>query len=58
MDGRLFDIQADPEEKSPIATEAAAHAAARKRLQATLDGWAKKAPPKFNQFESDGRKAY
>lgn len=58
LDGRLFDVQKDPMEEAPIQQDSAVDAAARKRLQRTLDGWAKVMPPKFNRFDSDGRKAY
>jgi arylsulfatase A-like enzyme len=54
MDGRLFDLQKDPFEKSPIAGDTPE----RKKLQAALDQMARVKPPKFNKFESDGRKAY
>ncbi len=60
MDGRLFDIDKDYFEQSPIApgSESAADRAARKKLQAGLDQMAKVMPPKFNKYETDGRKPY
>lgn len=60
LDGRLFDIQKDEFEKSPVTAAAATPEAkaARKKLQAALDQMAKVKPPKFNKFETDGRPAY
>lgn len=60
LDGRLFDIQKDYFEEKPItdATASPEDRAARKKLQSGLDQMAKVMPPKFNKFETDGRKAY
>jgi arylsulfatase A-like enzyme len=60
LDGRLFDVQNDYFEKSPIpAGGGSAEAkAARAKLQAGLDQMAKVKPPKFNKFATDGRAAY
>jgi arylsulfatase A-like enzyme len=58
MDGRLFDVRKDYMEQSPITSESPEDRAARRKLQSTLDGMAKVMPPKFNRFDSDGRKAY
>ncbi len=58
MDGRLFDIENDPLEQSPINVNSAENSAARRKLQGTLDEMARVAPPKFNKFDADGRKAY
>jgi arylsulfatase A-like enzyme len=60
LDGRLFDMQNDVLEKTPIpanTTDPAAKAA-RVKLQATLDKWARIKPPQFNKFETDGRRSY
>ena len=56
LDGRLFDIQQDVMEKSPIPVGQAI--AARQKLQAGLDQMAKVKAPKFNKFDTDGRTAY
>jgi len=53
MDGRLFDLKKDPDEKTPIENKAA-----RQKLQAGLDQMAKVMPPKFNKFDADGREAF
>ena len=58
MDGRLFDTRKDYFEQSPIVNESTKDRAARSKLQSTLDHMAKVMPPKFNKFESDGRKPY
>ncbi|MBM3792553.1 MAG: arylsulfatase [Acidobacteria bacterium] len=60
MDGRLYNLEKDYFEQHPIAagSETAADLAARKKLQAGLDKMARVMPPKFNKFETDGRKAY
>lgn len=58
MDGRLFDWEEDYFEALPITDDSNEHRAARQRLQATLNQMAKVMPPKFNRFESDGRKPY
>ncbi|HUQ90308.1 MAG TPA: sulfatase-like hydrolase/transferase [Bryobacteraceae bacterium] len=58
LDGRLFDIQADYFEQSPIRDESKDARAARKKLQATLDRMSRVKPPVFNKFDSDGRKPY
>jgi len=56
MDGRMYDIVGDPMEKTPL--DAADSKDVRGKLQAGLDAMARTAPPKFNRFETDGRKAY
>lgn len=58
MDGRLFDRQHDYFEKSPVTEASPEAASARKKLQGALDQMARVRPPKFNRFETDGRKAY
>jgi arylsulfatase A len=60
LDGRLFDMQNDVLEKTPLpANTADAEAkAARRRLQAKLDEMARVKPPKFNEFAADGLKSY
>jgi arylsulfatase A-like enzyme len=60
LDNRLYDIQKDPFEKSPIPVSGASAEAqaARKKLQAALDQMARVKPPKFNKFATDGRAAY
>jgi arylsulfatase A-like enzyme len=60
LDGRLFDMQNDVMEKTPIpanTTDPAAKAA-RMKLQATLNKWARVKPPQFNKYEADGRSSY
>ncbi|HYO80011.1 MAG TPA: sulfatase-like hydrolase/transferase, partial [Bryobacteraceae bacterium] len=54
MDGRLFDMQVDPHEKRPVEGQADV----RRKLQGTLEQMAQVCPPKFNNFDSDGRQAY
>lgn len=60
MDGRLYDWKNDPFERSPVMKEGSSAEAlsARKRLQAALDEMARIQPPRFNPYETDGRKAY
>ncbi len=58
LDGRLFDIQNDEFEKSPVTAATPEAKAARKKLQAALDQMAGVKAPKFNKFETDGRPAY
>ncbi|MBK5293419.1 MAG: sulfatase-like hydrolase/transferase [Acidobacteriia bacterium] len=60
MDGRLFDIQNDVLEKSPITAGSGSMEAqaARRKLQAGLDQMARVKPPRFNKFATDGRTAY
>lgn len=60
LDGRLFDLAQDIDEKNPIPATStdAAHRAARRKLQAGLDEMARVMPPKFNKFATDGRTAY
>jgi arylsulfatase A-like enzyme len=55
MDGRLFNLQEDPLEKSPIKD---APPEVRKKLAGTLAQMAKVKPPKFNSYATDGRAAY
>ena len=54
MDGRLFDLQNDYLEKTPVS----GNHSARVKLQAALDQMARVKAPKFNKFESDGHTAY
>src|SRR3954451_12307801 len=58
MDGRLFDIEKDYFEQSPISNDSPEQRIERGKLQATLDRMAKLMPPKFNKLESDGLKPY
>ena len=58
LDGRLFDLQNDYLEKSPVTSATPEALAARKKLQAALDRMARVKPPKFNKFETDGHAAY
>ncbi len=60
MDGRLFNIREDYFEKSPIPVESQAprDRAARAKLQAGLDQMARVNPPRFNKYDTDGRKPY
>lgn len=60
LDGRFYDWKADYFEETPIAPEkaTASQKSARRKLQAGLDQMAKIMPPRFNKFETDGRKAY
>jgi arylsulfatase A-like enzyme len=60
LDGRFYDIEKDYFEQSPVVMESASGEAraARKKLQAGLDEMARVKAPRFNKFESDGRKAY
>ncbi|MBM3785125.1 MAG: arylsulfatase [Acidobacteria bacterium] len=55
IDGRLYDWKADPMEAKPVTKGGEA---ARKKLQAVLDHYAKVKAPKFNRFEPDGKPAY
>jgi arylsulfatase A len=60
LDGRLFDMQKDVLQRTPLpgnSTDPAAKAA-RAKLQAVLDEMARTNPPKFNKFETDGRPSY
>jgi arylsulfatase A len=60
VDGRLFDLQNDVLENSPLSATAGGPEAqsARSKLQGALDQMALVKPPKFNKFEPDGRPAY
>ena len=54
MDGRLYDLAADPLEQIPMRAPTPEAAAARKKLQAVLDRMAKVKPPKFNEYSAYG----
>ncbi|MCU0247292.1 MAG: sulfatase-like hydrolase/transferase, partial [Bryobacter sp.] len=60
LDGRLFDLQNDVLEQSPMAPGQGGPEAARARrkLQAALDQMAHVKAPRFNKFEPDGKPAY
>ncbi|MCS7026582.1 MAG: sulfatase-like hydrolase/transferase [Bryobacteraceae bacterium] len=60
LDGRFYDWQADYFEQNPIPSGQATPAQnqARQKLQQALDQMATIMPPRFNRFETDGRKAY
>jgi arylsulfatase A-like enzyme len=58
LDGRFFDWKSDPLEKKPIPAGSATGRAERARLQKKLDEMNKAHPPKFNQYEPDGKPAY
>lgn len=60
LDDKLYDIQNDYLEKSPIpaATASPEAKAARAKLRAALDQMARVKAPKFNKFATDGRAAY
>ena len=60
LDGRLYDIQADPLEERPLGAGQGGPEAqqARAKLQKKLDEMAAVRAPKFNRFEPDGKAAY